>query len=185
MNGPEERTAHERREAEASLERWQGLDASWRAILGLEASIESLRLSMESLRVEMDGAYNRSLAFEDKLNALQADVAQWNTAKNRIHHALPKVREFVHRATWASGAPERKRLGELHKNHIEPRVPFPKMDQEREQMEHLLKDRQLLLAQGNAVNQDCRGILADIQRALSTLQRNAADNARRKMARRP
>ena len=33
---------------------------------------------------------------EEKVNALQADVAQWNKAKNRIHYALPKVREFIH-----------------------------------------------------------------------------------------
>jgi hypothetical protein len=44
----------------------------------------------------------------------------------------------------------------------------------------LQKDRQVLFAQGNAVMQECRGIIAEIQRAAGTLQRNAADNARRK-----
>ena len=34
--------------------------------------------------------------------------------------------------------------------------------------------------QGNAVGQECRGILAEIQRAVGTLQRNAADRARQK-----
>jgi hypothetical protein len=47
-------------------------------------------------------------------------------------------------------------------------------------MEHLQKDRQVLFATGNAIYQECRGITAEIQRALSTLQRNAADRARQK-----
>ena len=167
-------------EQEVPPEQWQGLEALWRAILGLEASIESLRLGMEGLRVEMEAAFKKSLVVEEKVHALQADVAQWNKAKGRIHYALPKAREFVHRATWATGTPERKRLEELFRNHIEPRVPFPQMDEAREQMEHLQKDRQVLFAQGNTVSQECRGISGEIQRALSTLQRNAADRAREK-----
>jgi hypothetical protein len=167
-------------EQEVPPERWQALDALWKGILGLEASIEALRLSMEGLRAEMEAAFKKSLTVEEKVHAVQADVAQWNKAKNRIHYALPKVREFIHRATWASGVPERKRLGELVSDHIEPRIPFPRMDEERERLEHLQKDRQVLFAQGNAVCQECRGISAEIQRALSTLQRNAADRAREK-----
>jgi hypothetical protein len=71
-------------------------------------------------------------------------------------------------------------LEEIVKNHIEPRVPLPELDRVREQLEHFQKDRQLLFAQGNAVYQECRGIIGEIQRALSTLQRNAADRARAK-----
>jgi len=54
-------------------------------------------------------------------------VAQWSKAKDRVHHALPKVREFIHRATWALGSPERKKLEELYKNYIRPKVPFPEI----------------------------------------------------------
>ena len=171
---------NESREEEVPPEKWQALEARWKAILGVEASIETLRLSMDGLRAEMEAAFRRSLAVDEKVHALQADVAQWNKAKSRVHYALPRVREFIHRATWASGVPERKRLEELFRNHIEPRVPFPQMDKEREQLEHLQKDRQVLFAQGNTVYQECRGITAEIQRALSTLQRNAADRARNK-----
>jgi len=128
----------------------------------------------------MEAAFKKSLAVEEKLHALQADVAQWNKAKSRIHYALPKVREYIHRATFALAVPERKRLEEIFRNHIEPRIPLPEVDKVREQLEHLQKDRQVLFAQGNAVYQECRGITGEIQRALSTLQRNAADNARRK-----
>jgi hypothetical protein len=167
-------------EQEVPPEKWQALEVVWKTILGLETSIETLRLSMEGLRAELEAAFKKSLAVEEKVHALQADVVQWNKAKSRIHYALPKVREFIHRAIWASGVPERKRLEELVKNHIEPRVPLPEMDQVREQLGHLQKDRQVLFAQGNSVNQECRGILAEIQRALSTLQRNAADRARQK-----
>jgi hypothetical protein len=167
-------------EQEIPPEKWQALDACWKAILGLEVSIDTLRLSMDGLRAEMEAAFKKSLAVEEKVHALQADVAQWNKAKSRIHYALPKVREFIHRAIWAPAVPERKRLEELVTTYIEPRVPLPEMDQVREQLGHLQKDRQVLFAQGNSVNQECRGILAEIQRALSTLQRNAADRARQK-----
>jgi hypothetical protein len=165
---------------DVSLKKWQALEACWRTILGLETSIETLRLNMDSLRVEMEAAFKKSLTVEEKVHALQADVAQWTKAKSRIHYALPKVREYVHRATWAQGIPERKRLEEFIANYIEPRVPFPEMDQVRQELVHLQKDRQVLFAQGSSVHQECRGILGEIQRALSTLQRNAADRARQK-----
>ena len=124
------------------LEKWQALDACWKTIVGLEASIDASRLSMDGLRAEMETAFKKSLTVEEKLHALQADVAQWTKAKNRIHYALPKVKEFIHRATWASAAHERKRLEEIVNNHIEPRVMLPDADKVREQMEHLQKERQ-------------------------------------------
>ena len=170
----------ESREQEIPLEKWQALEAIWRTILGLEASIESSRVGMDGLRAEMEAAFKKTLPVEDKLHALQSDVAQWDKAKNRIHYALPKVREFIHRATFALAVPERKRLDEIYRNHIEPRIPFPEVDSVREQLEHLQKSRQVLFAQGNSVYQECRGIMGEIQRALSTLQRNAADRARQK-----
>jgi len=175
------RTAsHEVMVGDVPPEKWQALDACWKTILGLEASIDTLRLSLDGLRAEMENAFKKTLGADEKLNALQADVIQWNKAKSRVHFAVPKVREFVHRATWAVAAAERKRIGDLIKSHVEPRIPFPDMDKEREQMEHLQKERQLMFAQGNAVGLEGRGLLAEIQRALSTLQRNAADKARAK-----
>jgi hypothetical protein len=165
---------------EVPPERWQALEAVWKTILGLEGSIESLRISMEGVRVEMEAAFKKPMTVEEKVHALQSDVSQWTKAKNRIHYSLPKVREFIHRATWAVAIPERKRLEEIVINHIEPRIPFPQMDEVHAQLGHLQKDRQVLFAQGNSVGQECRGILADIQRALSALQRNAADRARQK-----
>jgi hypothetical protein len=149
-------------------------------ILGLEATIDSFRLRMDGLRAEMEASTKRMLTTDEKVNALNADVAQWNKAKSRAHYALPKVREFVHRATWALGTPERKKLDELFKTHIQPRIPFPEMDKVPEQLEHLLKDRQVLSASGVAVCQECQGITADIQGALRTLQSNAAANAVKK-----
>ena len=168
-------------EQEIPPEKWQLLDALWKAIAGLETNIDSSRMSMNGVQAEMEAAYKKQLGVEEKIHGLQCDVVQWNNAKNRIHFALPKVRDFIHRATWASAAPEKKRLEEIVKNYIQPRNPLPELDTVREQLEHLQKDRQVLLAQGNTVYQECRGIIADIQRALSTLQRNAAANARRKL----
>ncbi len=172
---PSEGSEHEVPEA-----KWQELEGRWNTILGVEASIDTLRISMESLRAEMEASSRRALTTEEKVHALNADVAQRNKAKARVPHALPKVREFIHRSTWAAGTPERKKLEELYKNHIQARVPFPQMGLVAEQLECLLKDRQVLSAHGMTVYQECKTITADIQGALRTLQGNAATNAAKK-----
>ena len=169
-------------EPEIPEAKWQDLEARWKAILGLEATMDTLRISMEGLRAEMEAASRKTLTAEEKVHALNADVAQWNKAKSRVLYALPKVREFIHRSTWAMGTPERKKLEELFKNHIRPRIPFPQMDKVLEQLENLLKDRQVLSAHGVTVYQECKSISADIQGALRTLQSNAAANAPKKGA---
>jgi hypothetical protein len=167
-------------EPEIPEAKWQDLEARWKAILGLEASVETLRISMEALRAEMEASSSRALGAEEKLHALNADVAQWNKAKSRALYALPKAREFIHRSIWATGTPERKKLEELFKNHIRPRVPCPQMDQVVEQLESLLKDRQVLSAHGVSVYQECKSISADVQGALRTLLSNAGANATKK-----
>ena len=161
--------------------KWQELESRWNAILGLEATIDGLRQRMESLRTEMEAASRKMLTMEEKVHALNADVLQWEKAKSRVHYALPKVREYIHRATWALGLPERKNLEELFKNSIQPRIPFPEIEKVPEQLEHLLKDRQVLSAQGMAVCQECTHIITEIQNALRTLQSNAAAKAREKL----
>src|SRR5262249_19839350 len=83
--------------------KWQELESRWNAILGLEASIDTLRISMETLRGELEGLSRRALTADEKVNALNADVAQWNKAKSRVHHTVPKLREAIHRSTWAAG----------------------------------------------------------------------------------
>ena len=168
-------------EPEIPPAKWQDLEARWKAVEGLEATVDTLRLRMEGLRAEMEASSKKTLTAEEKVHALNADVAQWNKAKSRVHHALPKVREFIHRATWAMGTPERKKLEELFKSHIQSQTPFPEMDKVREELESLLKDRQVLIGQGATVCQDCQSILAEVQGALRTLQNNAAANARKKM----
>jgi hypothetical protein len=165
---------------DVSPEMWQTLEARWRTILGVEASIETMRLSLEGIRNEMENAFKKQLNVEEKVHALQADVAQWNKAKSRIHYTLPKVREFIHRATWAPGIPERKKMEAIVKDHIEPQIPFPELDQVSDQLDFLQKDRQVLSTAGHSLYQECRGIIAEIQRALSALQRNAATHARNK-----
>jgi hypothetical protein len=164
------------------VEKWQELVARWNAILGLEATIDGLRQRMEGLRSQMESAARATLTADEKVHALNADVAQWTKAKSRVHYALPKVKEFIHRATWALGTPERKMLEEIFKDNIQPQVPLPEMDKLPAQLEFLLKDRQILSAQGVAVSQECAGIAADIQGALRTLQSNAAANTRKKLS---
>jgi hypothetical protein len=167
-------------EPEVPEAKWQDLEARWNVILGVEASIDTLRISMEALRAEMEASLRKTLTADEKLHAFNADVAQWNKAKSRVQYALPKVREYIHRSTWATGTPERKKLEEIFKNHIQPRAPFPQMDQVVEQLESLLKDRQVLSAHGVSVHQECKSISADVQGALRTLQSNAAANATKK-----
>jgi uncharacterized protein YoxC len=179
-SSPQAVAPEEGREPEISEAKWQDLEARWNAILGLEASLDTLRISMEALRTEMESSLRKTLSSEDKVNALGADLAQWNKAKNRVHYAVPKVREFIHRSTWATGTPERKKLGELFKNHIRPRIPFPQVDKVFEQLNNLFKDRQVLSAQGMSVFQECKSISADVQGTLRTLQNNAAANAIKK-----
>lgn len=161
-------------------ENWQELEARWKTILGIEAAMDTLRISMEGLLTELEASLKKTLTLEEKLHALRADVASWNKAKNRVHHALPKLRESIHRAVWAVGSPERKQLEELHKNHIEPQIPFPERDKVLEQLEYLQKQRQLLSAHGMTVYNECKSISANVQGALRTLQSNAAANAIKK-----
>jgi hypothetical protein len=167
-------------EPEISSTTWEDLEARWKAILGLEAAIDTVRISMEGLKAEMDASLKRILTTEEKLNALRADVVQWSKAKSRIHHALPKVREFIHRSLWVMGAPERKQLDELYKEHIQPQVPFPQMNKVLEQLENLQKDRQVLSGHGMTVYHECQNIAATVQGALKNLLSNAALNARKK-----
>jgi hypothetical protein len=161
---------------------WQILEGRWKAILDAEAGLDTLRMSMESLRDEMEAATNKSLTTEEKVNCFNADLARWNKGKSRIVYALPKMREYIHRATWAAGTPERKKIEEIHKAHIEPRVPFPEMEQVGNQLDNLLKDRQVLAAHGALVYQECRTILSEVQTALRNLQTNAAAKLKRKRA---
>jgi hypothetical protein len=162
--------------------KWQELEARWNTILGLEASMDTVRISMEGLLAEMEASWRKTLTTDEKVNALSADVAQWNKAKSRVLYALPKAREFIHRATWALGTPERKKLEELFKNHIRPRIPFPQMDQVVAELENLRKDRQVLSNHGVSVYQDCKSIFADVQASLRILQGNAAAHAIKKRA---
>ena len=159
---------------------WQDLEARWKAIVGLEAAIDTVRIGMEGLQAEMEASLKRTLTTEEKVHALRADLGQWNKAKSRVHYALPKVREFIHRSVWAMGSPERKQLEELYKNHIEPQIPCPQMDKVFGQLENLQKDRQILSAHGATVYQECKSIATAVQGALRTLQSNAAANARNK-----
>jgi hypothetical protein len=51
------------------------------------------------------------------------------------------------------------------------------MDKVLQQLESLLKDRQVLSAIGVTVYQDCKSMSADVQAALRTLKSNAAARA--------
>jgi uncharacterized protein YoxC len=159
---------------------WQDLEARWKAIIALEATMDGLRISMEGLQAEMEASLKKTLTTEEKVHALRADVAQWNKSKSRVHHALPRVREFIHRTVWSLGTPERKQLEEVYRNHIQPQIPCPHMDKLFQQLENMQKDRQILSGHGTTVYHECKSIATDVQGALRTLQSNAARNAKNK-----
>jgi len=158
---------------EIAAAKWQDLEVRWKAILGIEAATDNLRASIESLLLQMEASLKKTLTIEEKSYALRADIAQWDRAKNRVHFVLPRMKDFVHRAIWALGSPERKRLGELYKEHIQPQIPFPEMNEILKQLEDLQKDWQVLSGLGKAVYQESRAIAADVHGAVSTLQSNA------------
>ena len=164
-------------ELEIPEAKWQYLEGRWSAILVVEASVDAQRLSAETLRIEMEGSAHKALALEEKVNALSSDLVQWNKAKSRIRYAVPKLREFIHRATWAAGAAERKRVEDYFTNHVRPRIPLLQLDRVVAQFDALLKNRQVLAAQGVLVSQECRSILAEVEGSYRTLQRNAASKA--------
>ncbi len=159
--------------AQDTSAKWQGLEARWKAILGIEAAVDNVRASIEGLLLQMEASLKRTLTIEEKSYALRADIAQWERAKNRVHYFLPRMRDFIHRAIWALGSPERKRLGELYQEHIQPQIPFPEMNEVLKQLEGLQKDRQVLAGLGKAVYQESRAIAAEVQGAVTTLQNNA------------
>jgi hypothetical protein len=167
-------------EPEAAPAEWHDLEARWKAVLGLEAAVDTLRKNVESIRAELEAVVRRSLTADDKVHALAADVAQWNKAKSRAHFATPKANEFIHRATWAAGTPERKRLGELFKAIVENQTARPPASEVSHDIEFLRKDRQVLSSQGMTVYQECKAIAADVQAALRRLQSNAASRASQK-----
>ena len=162
------------------VETWQYLEGRWEAILNVESSVNAMRLSAESLRIEMEGAARKTLVLDEKANALSADLVFWNKAKNRIRYAVPKLREFIHRATWAAGAAERKQVEEYVLGHVRPRIPVPEVNRVVALFDSLLKNRQVLAAQGVLVAQEGRSILNEVEGALRTLQRNSASNAAKK-----
>jgi hypothetical protein len=165
---------NESAEPDIASANWQELEPRWKVIMGLEAIIDTLRINMEGARTEMEASLKRMLTGEEKVNALANDVVQWNKAKSRVHFALPKAKEFIHRAIWAKGTPERKKLDEFFKNPIGAHLPSAQVDEVLEELENLRKDRQVLSTHGAAVYKDCKSIVADVDAALRTLQRNAA-----------
>jgi hypothetical protein len=164
-------------EPEAPEGKWEELEARWKGILDLEGIMDSLRLTMEALQREMETASMKMLTMDEKLHAFNADIAQWNKAKSRVTYALPRVREVIHRSTWAPGRPERKKLEEIFKNHGQPGAVDPPVEEVAKLLDNVLKDWQVLHAHGQSVYQDCKSIAASVQGAMSTLLTNAAANA--------
>ena len=179
---PESVACNESSGPQISSARWQDLENRWKSILGLEATMDTLRISVEGLLTEMENLRKKPMTIEEKTYAPRADLAQWNKAKSRVHNAVPKMKDFIHRSIWAIGSPERKQLEELYNDHIQPRVAFPRIDEVLKQLEELRKDRQVLSAHGATVYQECRGISAELQGALRTLQNNTANAQKKKGA---
>lgn len=167
-------------EAEISDAQWIDYETRWKAILGLEAAIDTQRISMESLVVQMENSFKKQLSIEDKLHALRGDISNWTKAKSRIHTALPKMRDFIHRSVWAAGAPEWRKMETIFKENIEPRIPFASTFDIVSELELLQKARHILQSYGKTVYQESRAIATECENTLRTLQSNALANAKQK-----
>jgi hypothetical protein len=154
--------------------KWQELETRWKAILGMEAAIDTLRIGMEGLWADLESSLKRSLTTEERLHAISSDLSQWGKAKSRVHYTTPKAKDFIHRATWMKGTPERKKLDEFFKNATEDSVPIARMDEVMDELEVLRKNLQILSAQGVAVSNECKFVSAEIGAALRRLQTNSA-----------
>lgn len=162
--------------------KWRKIEARWNTIIALEVTIDTMRKQMESLRAEVESASNKSMTSEEKMHAMNADVAQWTKAKSRAKFAVPKVKEFVHRAIWALGSPERKKVEDLFKSPTPSPSIYSELDAIAHQLENLFKDRQILSAQGMTGYQEGKNSCADVQGAYRTLQANARANELKKRA---
>ena len=179
---PESVASNENKERAASSAKWQDFETRWKSILALEATIETLRISMEGLLTEVESLSKKPLTMEEKTYAPRADVAHLNKARNRVHIALPKIKDFIHRSVWATGSPERKRLEEIHDEHVQSHLASAEIDEVLKQLEGLRKDRQVLSAQGKTIYQECKGISAELQTVLRTLHGNAVNAQKKKGA---
>jgi hypothetical protein len=164
------------------MAKWRKLEARWNTILAMEVTIDTLRLRMEHLRAEVESASNKSMTSEEKMHAMNADVAQWTKAKSRAKFIVPKIKEFVHRATWALGSPERKKVEDLFKNRMPPPSIYSELDVIYHHLENLFKDRQILSAQGVTGYQEGKNSCADVQGAYRTLQANSRAHELKKRA---
>jgi len=156
---------------------WSDLEVRWKTLLGLEAGLAALRTSVESVRAELEASLRRTLSADEKTYAPAADVLQWNKVKSRVQFAIPKATEFIHRATWSAGTPERKRLGELFKDQTGTQTSLTQVDEE---LDSLRKTIQVMSAHGQTVYQECKAIAADVQSALRQVQSNAKARASEK-----
>ncbi len=162
-----------------ALIKWQELQARWNTILGMEVTIDTLRQRMESLKSEIESESARAMTTDEKLNSLNADVAQWNKAKSRSRYVLPRMKEYIHRATWVLGTPERKTLEETFKKDAACPSNLAELDRE---LQILLKDRQILAAQGTTCHHEGRSSCDEMKKSHQTMHRNAAANAVKKRA---
>jgi hypothetical protein len=157
--------------------KWQEPESRWKTILGLEASIDDLRARIERLCAELEASSRRTLTTEEKLHAVAADVSEWTKAKSRIQIGLPKAKDFILRARWAKGTPERRHLGDFFKT-----APGVSVSVQIEQaLDVLRKTSQLLYAQGVAVSYECKSVSADVRGALTKLQNHSATRRAQKM----
>ncbi len=173
-------TAEGNQEPAFDAAKWRDFEARWKTILGLEAAVDVIRKDIESLRVQLELAWKQNLTAEEKVHALAADLALWNKAKNRAHFTLPKATDFIRRATWAEGDPERKRLGEIFKNPIDNQSSLPPANEADQELEAVRKERQVMTQMGTAVAQECKSVLMEVQGCLRRLQVNAAIRASKK-----
>ena len=129
-------------EDEAPSAKWDSLEARWKAILGLEATMDSFRISMESLLAEMEASLKKTLTMEEKLHAPRPRT--WRSgARPKTAFIMPCRRceslSIVPTGRWAP--PKGNGWRNSTRTTFNLILPFSQMDNVMEQLEYLQKDR--------------------------------------------
>jgi hypothetical protein len=149
---------------------WQELEARWKAVLHLEITIDNLRISSKDLLAKMAVLLQRTLPAEEKANYPAADLVQWIKAQTRVHFTLPKLKDFIRRATCATDTPQRTRFHEFFESADGFSTSAREMDHILEELEGMRKRLEVLSTRGWTVCSEGQSVSADLQGALKRLR---------------
>jgi hypothetical protein len=131
------------------------IEADWNAILLMENHQDAARKQLNGMQMRLN-ALNRDLNVEEARAADSADRVDWQEARRWLRDVAARVSRFIkeHDVGTTSNAGMRLQFESIYREHVQPRRPFPGMEQSarefemhRKTMQHLLANMQTALAQ--------------------------------------